>query len=576
MKLDQQSSGAAALRAATAAERVAPTPEANRRFWLVSGMICFAYVWMLAFTPLSLFANWTVDDGMFVKVAGRFAAGQWFGASHPFDQSKMPGYILFLAAGSWLGLPVSIWHGITHAACAIAIGTFTLRMTRSPILGIVAVVSILTISYFYSVEGLRVVRDVIYSHIIILWFALFGLALFCTPERRGYVRMMAAAGGTFGLAWMMREEGVWLVPSLVALASLYYFMPIATRAHAFSLRDKVVPFAIAALVPMLIISSGNYLNYGYFGLAGQKETQFVRAMNALYSVESGEQVQYVAVPRKTRELIYAVSPAFRSIKDGIDPGPISTWQSGCSVYPSTCGDIPTAWFMWAMRTSVDLKGHFAAGTHIDFYRRLADEIETACAAGKLKCRGGLLSYVPPIQLSGVVRWPASFALGLKKAHVIDDSVDFTTQSCCALELPYALQVLNRPYVSPTEHEPAAMTADPRVATARLLRRGFQLLHTAAIFPLALAGMASFLWIGITAMRERTVPALGMFACILFAAAITRTLVISAVDVFMLGPVGMAGLYMAPAMYLFPLAYLFAVCVVWERLAGWAVTRRPIS
>lgn len=654
------------------------------KFWytVISISLCLLYIWMLSFTPLSIWADAAVDDGMFIKVASYFGSGHWLGPSDPFNQSKTPGYIFFLALGYWLGIPVSIMHGLMHVAGAMAISIFAFRMTRSPTLGILIVFVVLVIPMFYSSYGLRILRDVIYSHAVLLWLGLFGQALFCTSNRRAYIWLMSAAGGAFSFVWMLREEGVWLLPSLLILMSLYVFMPRATNAKTRTLRDKILPYVSTSVLPIFIVSCANYLSYGEFSLSGQKATDFVRAMNAIYSVDSGETPRNISVPRKTRNLIYAVSPAFKSLESSLDPGPVSAWQSGCQHYPETCGDIASGWFIWAMRTSVAQKGHFNNGKQGAFYRTLAAEIEAACASGRLTCRSSLFSFVPRLTYNKVAEWPEMFGRGLRFAHFTPADTNPTINTG-TVELPFALHVLNRPLSvasginvtisgwfnaeaedwfdvwASTEadqtpinvrvarlpsldlvssfsnphadrqrfemtftcmsvcnlnvtygggrilipikakgennsilrlpHKIGGVTMwfdsigqdgrpfddDVRIRAADHLRKGFGFLHATISYPLMLLGVLSFIWIGITAIRERALSAMSVFAAILLITALVRILVISAVAAFLFGR-ATSQLYAAPAAYLFPLAYLFAIWVVWDRLGGEAFARRALA
>ncbi|MCI5149294.1 MAG: hypothetical protein D3916_07895, partial [Candidatus Electrothrix sp. MAN1_4] len=61
-----------------------------------------------------------------------------------------------------------------------------------------------------------------------------------------------------------------------------------------------------------------------------------------------------------------------------------------------CPDIPAAFFIWALRDSVAAAGYYKDGERtLDFYKKIGNEIDQACEAGKLDCRPRIFSLVPP-------------------------------------------------------------------------------------------------------------------------------------------------------------------------------------
>ena len=67
---------------------------------------------------------------------------------------------------------------------------------------------------------------------------------------------------------------------------------------------------------------------------------------------------------------------------------------GCKAL-SVCDDIAGGWFMWALRDAVAAAGHYASGpSAADYYRRLAREINAACADHNLDCEPERASLMP--------------------------------------------------------------------------------------------------------------------------------------------------------------------------------------
>ena len=67
------------------------------------------------------------------------------------------------------------------------------------------------------------------------------------------------------------------------------------------------------------------------------------------------------------------------------------------MYPDTCGEISSGWFMWALRGAAADGGHFSSPTELSkFFGQLADEIEEACERGTIQCTPQLISEMPPV------------------------------------------------------------------------------------------------------------------------------------------------------------------------------------
>src|SRR5207302_1485717 len=119
-----------------------------------------------------------------------------------------------------------------------------------------------------------------------------------------------------------------------------------------------IVIAVAA-VPQIGLRLMNWHWYGTFVGVDFNEGNFQRALKALHSVRSGEVRPFVSVTRSTRQRIYAVSPAFASLGPSLD-GPLETgWmRHSCEAVPITCGELGAGWFMWVLRDTAAMAGHY--------------------------------------------------------------------------------------------------------------------------------------------------------------------------------------------------------------------------
>jgi hypothetical protein len=260
---------------------------------------------------------------------------------------------------------------------------------------------------------LHVTREEIYYGQTLLVLGLMLWVLFC-PVRSQHRPLYAAfAGATLGWFWLTREEGVWIVPALVlivfvAVLRIFRNRWVMLRYPRVSLRDQrlcglavVLSIIIGVFVTTQIaFDSVNWFVYGKFVGVDFKERNFQRALRAINSIHSGGTKPFVSITRAAMKRADAVSPAFASLAPYFD-GPGKAWETpGCKFYPSICGEIGSAWFVWALRDAAASTGHYSSPSEASaFFGRLADEILAACKSGKLECEPQLIAEMPPI------RWP---------------------------------------------------------------------------------------------------------------------------------------------------------------------------
>jgi hypothetical protein len=112
--------------------------------------------------------------------------------------------------------------------------------------------------------------------------------------------------------------------------------------------------------------------------------------------------------------LFRASPAAAELRPYFEEQRGKTYiDVGCATYRVTpCdGEFRAAWFMWALREATAAAGHYTrAGSAQEYYSRLAEEVDAACANGELQCqpKTGTLAprfrraYLPP-SLNAAVR-----------------------------------------------------------------------------------------------------------------------------------------------------------------------------
>jgi hypothetical protein len=374
--------------------------------------LSLVYVFVYVHTPLAILLG-PHDDSLFVKLGQYLAEGKWLGPFDQFTLMKGPGYPLFLALANWLGVSVSIAHAVFHCAATFFFVAVCHRFIKSYLISAFHFGLLLWHPILLSVILLRVLRDAIYTDQVFVFLAFLILLLFCAPGAKRRVTFAIASGLALGWIWLTREEGVWLLPGIAVLSAGAFIREFRVgRLRSFATGLAVLAITFGAT--QIAFSVANRIAYGKFVGIDFKERNFQRALSAIHSVVSGGTQHYVSVTRSAREQIYRVSPTFATLSRYLDVPPDQGWASiGCAVIPSTCGEIASGWFMWALRGAAEASGNYASPARAStFFGLIADEITAGCARGELKCEPQLVAEMPHIASSDFANLPELYAESL--------------------------------------------------------------------------------------------------------------------------------------------------------------------
>lgn len=416
--------------------------------------ICFSlfaailFVMAYAQKPMGILAAAQHDDGTYIWLGQQLASGHWFGPFSEMTLTKGPGYPVFLALNSYLGLPITISHAVFFC---LSLGLFSwviARIFRSPLLGMLTFIITLWHPAFLTD---RILRDAIYPGQMFLALACLLYAILLARSDAQRVLWACLFGAAVGWFWLTREEGIWLALGiaflLLCVAAVYW--------RSFRIRGVLAPMAGAAalfLAMHFVFAFGNWIAYGRFIVVDVKEKNFDTALALLQSVEDGDQIPFVAVSRSTRERIYEVSPTFATLRNFFDPVEgTPPWRIGCRNHLWTCGDIHAGVFIFALRDGAGRQGNYRSpAAASEFFGKMAQEVQSACETGRLRCRRALVSYLPHVSWDQIKRVPLSLAdaasLMLLRSPVAAPAGPPSTGTPSALA--DALSFLNHPVHTP--------------------------------------------------------------------------------------------------------------------------------
>ncbi len=369
-------------------------------------------LWLRAGFPVVAIGPSTLDDALFVRLAQSLLAGDWLGRYDNATLAKGMFYPLFIAVSFLLNIPLKVAEHGFYLAVSAWLAMFIARRAKSNLLGLATFLLLALNPVLWAAFMARVVREGIYVTLTLLLVGLCAATLFRSKEEplRRRLLLSAATGLVAGCFWLTREEGPWIIPSIatclaVALLARPRGAPGAARIRA--ARDRalsglvlLLPAVVAFMVTLGFVKAMNWRHYGVFDANEFHASSFQRGYGALARIRHEHWQRFVVFPADARRKAYAQSGAARELEPFLDGPSGAQWKAiGCEQTQTTpCPEILSGWFMWALRDAVAQAGHYrSAKAAAAFYERLAEEIDSACRAGRIDCLPARSTLAPPFR-----------------------------------------------------------------------------------------------------------------------------------------------------------------------------------
>lgn len=334
------------------------------------------------------------DDLLFVTLGQYILQGQWLGPYNQLTLIKGPFYPLFIAGSYLLDIPLLAAQQLLYAfasfVCVWAL--FPIVRQRWILLGIFLLLLMNPFSYNYPAVG-RVFRLGIYQSLGLLVFSsVLGMYIRARVSWQRAIGWAVMAGLALSAFWHTREESIWIVPSLLLLfgAAVYENWRLGRAGQLVGIGVYLLPVLIWAGATFTL-ETLNKIHYGVPATIELETPAFKAAYGGLLRIKSKKWRQYIPVVKDVREQAYKVSPAFKEIKPYLEGEVGQRW-----IALSHTNDLPAGFFIWTFRDAVAYAGYYKNGPEtLAYYRRIGQEIDAACDAGKLECRPRFTSLVPP-------------------------------------------------------------------------------------------------------------------------------------------------------------------------------------
>lgn len=356
-------------------------------------------LWLVIGQPLCANGSWVHDDRLFLNHASAHLSHGWLGAYNNLTLAKGPFYPIWIAMTFLSGVPLLLaQHLLYISACAVFIIAIRPILSRQGILLLIWAVLLFNPMSYTDQVMTRVVREGIYPALTML-VAAGAVGILARADRplNKLWHWSTFLGLSLSAFWLTREEGVWMIPSVLVIVGFAVVRMRQAQPNRWLLLSSmcVLPFCIW-LIAVGTVAGINKVRYGLFTTVEFKSRDFLAAYGALSRVRHQHWKPYYPLPKETRERIYKISPAFAELAPLLEGSLGVGWAASSCRGASLCDDIAAGWFVWALRDAVAAAGHYtSAKSASNYYRQLATEVNAACAGGQIECGAERASMMPP-------------------------------------------------------------------------------------------------------------------------------------------------------------------------------------
>lgn len=544
-------------------------------FWAALALTA-AKLWLTDAQPITGMGHFVHDDALFLSLGESILHGNWLGAYNNLTLAKGPFFPLMIAATRVVGIPLFLAQQLLYAgACAALVRACRPAITSAAARFAFYALLLCNPASFDTANLSRVLRQHSYASLGLMLFA--GLVALYFRRRENAARQLPWAlllGSSFSAFYLTREDTLWITPSFILLAGAILFMAGRdSRAMLARSSALLATAACCALPPILGVCALNAHYYGWFGTVEFRDSAFNDAYGALVRVRVDPEIPDVPVTRQSREAIYAISPTFSQLRPHLDGDIGRNWAS-CSAHvtglPNEERQIGGGWFMWALRDAVTAAGHGHnyAEAHA-FYRAMADEINTACDAGRLPCgprRSGFLPRWQEGQKTAVLRALPRFA------DYVVSFRNFSAHSPPSVGTPGSLALFQRMTggrLAPTLDDPDPMPPLPLSEfRIRTLQKAGKFLRHFLFWLFIAAQICALVRVAqCVARRQCTYPL--ALAAAAWGGALAYLAILAVIHVTSFPVLAIA--YCASA---YPLVLLFIAATAWDACTAWKPGPRP--
>lgn len=418
----------------------------NNLFYVALLLLALCYLATAMQFPVTIRSHTFHDDYLFWVNGNHIYNGDWLGPYSQMTLAKGAGFPLFLALNAHLGFPITLSIALFNLVAFYFAGYSLIKVGVNRIISILAITLALFNPFLFPTH---IIRDNIYPAATLI--VVFSFVQLCFSQKTRFI--FASLSGLFlGYYWIIREEGIWVIPGLLLLLSIHFFLLI--RKKDFSLVKLIAAnigvLTISFLIFIQAVSTLNLLHYKFYGTVDFKEEYYKKSVNILNSIEPKQRISHIPVSEEQRKIAYSVSPTFSELKNYFEVTGKGWTQHLCTIYAWTCGDYAAGLFIWAYRDAVAELGYYKSGDSASaFYKRIYTEILEACTKKKIECEENPFGFLPKLTQEQISLAPKSFANAIDLVtHKTNIRFDQGPSTAPYDRLDFAKVFLRNPFTSP--------------------------------------------------------------------------------------------------------------------------------
>jgi hypothetical protein len=404
---------------------------AAARLVFIAGLILLLF-WVYGHRPLVGLPWQWADDGLYQRQAEGIVHWlhgddtQWLGAYDQVILTKTPFFAMWLATLYIVGLP------LRPAEFALLLAVpWLFRAAVRPFITLslwqFAAATILLCALPFLPTEQRLLRSSLQVALTSgCEVALIGAILrarCCDARTMGW----AGLGGLlFGLAYLNREESIWLVPML--FAGLVAVLVGSWVRRCWRQGAAAAGCLVAAtVIPIALVSALNYQSYGVFFTTVRRAPELTRAHQLLASLEPETRQRYVPIREATRLKAYAVSSSFARLSGYLE-GAASDSFARNPEHLLTNGRSPREREFFVTNFQAVLQeAAFAAGAHSApdseaLFGAIARELQSAIAAGRISAGSSGIAMLTAPQPGDVLRIAKRSVVSLRRLFKLEGMV----------------------------------------------------------------------------------------------------------------------------------------------------------
>lgn len=346
------------------------------------------------------------DDSMYVERAYHLLHGEAFGPYNSRILVKYPGISLWLAGTRSLGIPFLLSVNALYVAAGLYLAMAFRRCGIASWIALTSLALHLLNPITYGYEWIRVIREPLDTALLTLIAAAILQVYGGIHHGRAPWVHLSVLAPAFAFSLFVREDDrlLWLLLALFIVGLVWQVF----RGKSWS--RAMLGFVIsAALLPAGLGKAYEYglrafveREYGLPILHELGEGEFPRLLAAIRSIDAVKDNRMVMVPQETLAKLHAEIPAFRPVIEKLPPPGPGT--QSCTIH-GVCSEWSNGWMPFWIKDSAYSAGRTPnLPAAQEYFQRIRNDIERACATRKLQCTEKGESLVPPMQL----RWTRAY------------------------------------------------------------------------------------------------------------------------------------------------------------------------